>query len=65
MTTTAKKTSVRLRKLKRKVSDYSRQLGFIPNRAGGYYNDAPTTDDVRYLLNNCYSACVPTRKFHE
>ncbi len=64
MTTTAKKTSVKLRKLKRKVSDYSRLLGFIPNHAGGYYNDTPTTDDVKYLLNSCYGACVPARKFH-
>ena len=46
--------------LRKKVSDYSRLLGFVPNR-GGYFHDAPTAQDVEYLYS-AQSICVPRRK---
>ena len=55
----------KLNKLKKRVIDYSKLLGFIPNNTKGYCNDNPSMDDIRYLLNNCYNACVPSRNFHK
>ena len=46
--------------LKKKVSDYSKLLGFVPNR-GGYFHDTPTAQDIEYLYSS-QSICVPRRK---
>ena len=49
--------------LKKKVSDYSKLLGFVPNRVG-YFHDPPTAQDVEYLYSS-QSICVPRRKLLE
>ena len=46
--------------LKKKVSDYSKLLGFVSNRSG-YFYDTPTAQDIEYLYSS-QSICVPRRK---